>query len=226
VDFIVLDTQHVEACNSYPVILGRSFLATSNALINCRNGLMKLSFGNMTLKMNIFNIYKQLGDDNDLQEVDFIEELVYDQLESTLSKIELDESEDLQMIYSQKEITDEKGTENVDADLLSRVTTDSTFDITPIDDYFPIESLLSLSSMPWFAKNINFLASGFLPAHWSTEDKRNFLSDVQKFYCDALTYSNIVLIKYFKDAFLTMRQVVSLDFVILRHVGVISRKKR
>jgi hypothetical protein len=82
VDFIVLDTQPVEACNSYPVILGRSFLATSNALINCRNGLMKLSFGNMTLEMNIFNIYKQLGDDNDLQEVDFIEELVYDQLES------------------------------------------------------------------------------------------------------------------------------------------------
>jgi hypothetical protein len=39
-------------------------------------------------------------DDNDLQEVDFIEELVYDQLESTLSKIEFDESEDLQMIYS------------------------------------------------------------------------------------------------------------------------------
>ena len=39
-------------------------------------------------------------DDNDLQEVDFIEELVYDQLEYTLSKIEFDESEDLQMIYS------------------------------------------------------------------------------------------------------------------------------
>jgi hypothetical protein len=27
-------------------------------LINCRNGLMKLSFGNMTLEMNIFNICK------------------------------------------------------------------------------------------------------------------------------------------------------------------------
>jgi len=69
------------------------------------------------------------------------------------------------MIYSQEEITDEKDTKNVDADLLSRVTTDSTSNITPIDDYFPNESLLSLSSMPWFAKNINFLASGFLLAH-------------------------------------------------------------
>ena len=34
VDFILLDTQLVEACNSFPVILGRLFLATSNALIN------------------------------------------------------------------------------------------------------------------------------------------------------------------------------------------------
>ncbi|KAL9360575.1 hypothetical protein Peur_048698 [Populus x canadensis] len=184
VDFIVLDTQPVEACNSFPVILGRPFLATSNALINCRNGLMKLSFGNMTLEMNIFNICKQPGDDNDLQEVDSIEELVYDQLESTLSKIEFDESADLQMIYSQEEIMDEKDTENVDADLLSKVTTDSASDITPIDDYFPDESLLSLSSMPWFAKNINFLTTGDLPTHWSTEDKGKFLNEVKKFYWD------------------------------------------
>ena len=42
---------------------------------------MKLSFENMILEMNIFNIYKHLGDDNNLQEVDLIEELVYDQFE-------------------------------------------------------------------------------------------------------------------------------------------------
>jgi hypothetical protein len=44
VDFVVLDIQPVEACNSSPVILEHPFLTTSNALINCRNGLMKLSF--------------------------------------------------------------------------------------------------------------------------------------------------------------------------------------
>jgi len=95
VDFIVLDTQPVEACNSIPIILGRLFLTTSNALINCRNGLIKLSFENMTLEMNIFNICKQPVDDNDLQEVDLIEELVYDQFKSTLSKTEFNESEEL-----------------------------------------------------------------------------------------------------------------------------------
>jgi len=69
------------------------------------------------------------------------------------------------MIYFQEEVEEKKGTENVDTDLLSRLTIDSTSYITSINDYFPDESLLSLSSIPWFAKNINFLASGFLPAH-------------------------------------------------------------
>ena len=100
--------------------------------------------------MNIFNICKQPRDDNDLQEVDVIEELVYDQFESTLSKIEFNESKDLQMIYFQEEIMDKKGIENIKVDLLSRLTIDSTFDITPIDDYFPNESLLSIAKMPWF----------------------------------------------------------------------------
>jgi hypothetical protein len=95
VDFVVLDTQLVEACNSIPVTLGRLFLATSNALINCRNGLMKLSFVNMTLEMNNFNICKQPGDNNDLQEVDFIEKLVHDQFETISSEIEFNESENL-----------------------------------------------------------------------------------------------------------------------------------
>jgi hypothetical protein len=51
--------------------------------------VIKLSFGNMTLEMNVFNICKQPGDDNDLQEVDFIEKLVYDQFETTSMKLSL-----------------------------------------------------------------------------------------------------------------------------------------
>jgi hypothetical protein len=112
----------------------------------------------MTLEMNVFNICKQPGDDNDLQEVDFIEELVNDQFETTLSKIDFNESEDLQMLYSQKEIKDKKDTENIVADYFSRLTIDSIFDITPINDYFPDESLLFFATMPWFANIVNFLA--------------------------------------------------------------------
>ena len=49
VDFVVLDTKLVAVGANYvPNILGRPFLATSNAIINCRNGVMQLTFGNMT----------------------------------------------------------------------------------------------------------------------------------------------------------------------------------
>ena len=43
----------------------------------------------------------------------------------------------------QEAIEDEKGTENVVVDHLSKLTIDSISDITPIDDYFPDESSLS-----------------------------------------------------------------------------------
>ena len=42
-----------------PIILGRPFLTTSNAIINCRNGVMQLMFGNMTLELNIFHLCKK-----------------------------------------------------------------------------------------------------------------------------------------------------------------------
>ena len=60
VDFVVLDTKPVAVGANYvPIILGRPFLATSNAIINCRNGVMQLTFGNMTLELNIFHLSKK-----------------------------------------------------------------------------------------------------------------------------------------------------------------------
>ena len=45
VDFVVLDIETVsEGTNLVPIILGRPFFATSNAIINCRNGVMQLTF--------------------------------------------------------------------------------------------------------------------------------------------------------------------------------------
>ena len=56
-DFVVLDTKPVvEGTNQVPIILGSPFLATSNAIINCWNGFMQLTFGNMTLELNIFHL--------------------------------------------------------------------------------------------------------------------------------------------------------------------------
>ena len=57
VNFVVLDTEPMASGpNHVPIILGRPFLATANAIINCRNGVMQLTFGNMTLELNIFHL--------------------------------------------------------------------------------------------------------------------------------------------------------------------------
>ena len=57
VDFVVLDTEPVAgSTNQVPITMGRPFLATTNAVINCRNGVMQLTFGNMTLEVNIFHL--------------------------------------------------------------------------------------------------------------------------------------------------------------------------
>ena len=57
VDFVVLDAKPIEnGPNHVPIILRRPFLATANAIINCRNGVMQLTFGNMTLELNIFHL--------------------------------------------------------------------------------------------------------------------------------------------------------------------------
>ena len=57
VDFVVLDTEPIASePNHVPIILGRPFLATTNAIINFRNGIMQLTFGNMTLELNIFHL--------------------------------------------------------------------------------------------------------------------------------------------------------------------------
>ncbi|WKA01466.1 hypothetical protein VitviT2T_019747 [Vitis vinifera] len=60
VDFVVLDTDPIfKGTNYVPIILRIPFLATSNVIINCRNGLMQLTFGNMTLELNIFYMCKK-----------------------------------------------------------------------------------------------------------------------------------------------------------------------
>ena len=57
VDFVVLDTEPIaNGPNHVLIILIRPFLATANAIINCRNGVMQLTFGNMTLELNIFHL--------------------------------------------------------------------------------------------------------------------------------------------------------------------------
>ena len=82
VDFVVLDTEPVAVGpNHVPIILGRPFLATSNVIINCRNGVMQLTFGNMTLELNIFHLGKRHmhSEEDDFEEVCLIDAILEEQ---------------------------------------------------------------------------------------------------------------------------------------------------
>ena len=77
VDFVVLDTQSVvNQGTKFPMIVGMPFLATANAIIHYRGGLMTLSFSNMNVNLNIFNVIKEIGYDEDVYEVNMIEYVV------------------------------------------------------------------------------------------------------------------------------------------------------
>ncbi|XP_076908834.1 uncharacterized protein LOC143565874 [Bidens hawaiensis] len=55
VDFLVLDYVTVDPKRQLNVILGRLFLATANALINCKTGVVDMAFGNKNLRLNVFS---------------------------------------------------------------------------------------------------------------------------------------------------------------------------
>uniref|UniRef100_A0A2N9IEQ5 RNA-directed DNA polymerase n=1 Tax=Fagus sylvatica TaxID=28930 RepID=A0A2N9IEQ5_FAGSY len=80
VDFIILDTEPtLHPDNGIPIILGRPFLATANALINCRNGRMKITFGSMTAELNIFNVMQQQLEDDECHYVNLIDTVVLEE---------------------------------------------------------------------------------------------------------------------------------------------------
>ncbi|XP_062158755.1 uncharacterized protein LOC133866234 [Alnus glutinosa] len=66
-----------------PVILGRPFLAMANTLINCRTGAMKISFGNITVELNIFDISKQPLETTEIGSACLIEEIIEDTIDET-----------------------------------------------------------------------------------------------------------------------------------------------
>lgn len=75
-DFMILETESISNPKGHIlVILGRPFLATANALIDCCNGLMKLSFGNISIDLNIFNLGNELEQPFDLN---IVQDTVYE----------------------------------------------------------------------------------------------------------------------------------------------------
>ncbi|GFZ16814.1 hypothetical protein Acr_26g0000840 [Actinidia rufa] len=83
IDRALLDLGSSVNLLSYSVYkdLGRPFLATANAVIHCRHGLLKLSFGNMTLETNIFTVGKQMREVDQIEEINVIEFIIQEHVD-------------------------------------------------------------------------------------------------------------------------------------------------
>ena len=77
VDFLVLDTENTRKESQPTIILGRPFLATINAQINCRTGAMDISFGNRKMRINVFNAFSNVPSDHECYQVDVIDDFVH-----------------------------------------------------------------------------------------------------------------------------------------------------
>ena len=91
VDFVVLDIDPSHASQQIPPILGRPFLATANATINCRSGVMDVSVMNMRVRCNIFKVSVQpvFEDESECFFVDVIDEMNEEALPAILTSYPL-----------------------------------------------------------------------------------------------------------------------------------------
>ena len=73
IDFVILDLKGAKPGKGSDLILGRPFLATCNAIINCRDGQLKISFGNMKIELNIFKTCRIIPNLEEVEEVSRID---------------------------------------------------------------------------------------------------------------------------------------------------------
>ena len=106
IDFVVLDTEPAAAGANYvPIILGIPFLATSNAIINCRNGVMQLTFGNMTLELNIFHLSKKhMHQEEDVSEEACIIDTILEEQDDQQGMLDILDEEFTECAEKQEEV--------------------------------------------------------------------------------------------------------------------------
>ncbi|XP_057975307.1 uncharacterized protein LOC131162720 [Malania oleifera] len=198
VDFIVLDMQQpISNIYQAPIVLGWPFLATSNTLINCRSGAVKLTFGNMTLKMNVFNAHKTLTgcDDLEVHTVDMVDDMDISELLLAFDSDCAFESES----FKQPEVFDEKvplirefpesegQSTKIDAipvrdvqqrlnPTMTKVVKKEVLKILDVDIIYPITDM---SYAPWFDAIVNYLVIDRTPEHGVTQDKHKFFAEIK-----------------------------------------------
>ncbi|KAH9649110.1 hypothetical protein KPL70_025865 [Citrus sinensis] len=208
VDFIVIDTQLIHDSRKHiPIILGRPFLAIADAHIQCRTGNMQLSFGNMTMELNIFNIAKQPHNaDDGIVDVDLIEALVDDTFLLNLS----DDPLQTCLTHFGFDFDIDRSVDEVNALLDSAPSMDINKWKSRVEQLAPSEKKLipSSESLPKLElkplpntleyaflgeesimsviilSSLNDEQKGQLPEHWTKQDKAKFLAEIKNFFWD------------------------------------------
>nr|GEU29029.1 reverse transcriptase domain-containing protein [Tanacetum cinerariifolium] len=91
------------------------------------------------------------------------------------------------------EIKDKKCTENVAADHLSRIENDETKDDIDVDDNFPGETLMDITTndTPWFANFTNNMGGDIIPKGMAYQQKNKFFSDLKNYFWEDAYYFKV-----------------------------------
>ncbi|CAN6476682.1 unnamed protein product [Victoria cruziana] len=100
VDFVVLDMEGMDAEHQMPIMLGRPFLATANACINCRTGVLEISFADKHLRLNIFQATMGPAGDRCISfavaDTDDVDEAVHEQIMAVYTSSIIDHFPDVE----------------------------------------------------------------------------------------------------------------------------------
>ncbi|GJT48146.1 retrovirus-related pol polyprotein from transposon TNT 1-94 [Tanacetum coccineum] len=169
VDFIILE---MEEDSKVPLILGRPFLYTADAVIRVKQKQLNLGVGteHMTFHMDSAMKPSYLNDDTSFS-IDVIDEILEEYFDAFLN-----EEFDI-------ETKDKKGAENVTADHLSRIENDETSDDSDIDDKFSGETLMEITTKdePWFTDFANYMACDVIPKGMMYQQKK-FFSNLKNYF--------------------------------------------
>ena len=86
IDFLILDMASSQELKHTPIILGRPFLATAKANINCATRMMDISFGGKKVSLNVFKASQYPDQEEECHAIDIIEDLVDKGLNDAIEK--------------------------------------------------------------------------------------------------------------------------------------------
>ncbi|XP_057981267.1 uncharacterized protein LOC131166708 [Malania oleifera] len=193
-DVVVLDMQQfVSNIYQAPIIRGQPFLATSDVLINGQSRVLKLTFGNMTLEMNVFNKMPIRCDDSEVYAVDMVDDLDMLELLSAFGSNGAFENE----APKKPEVSNEKVP--LIKEILESEGQSTKIDAVPVRDarWRPNPTMMEvikkkvlkmldiicpttdMSCGPWFDDIVNCLATNQMPKQRVTWDKRHFFVEIK-----------------------------------------------